>query len=71
MPAYSWVQNGLADWARDLLVGPDSRVGRAFRRDSILRHSEGARQGSLESAHRVWSLVVLEYWLRKWEVDLA
>ncbi|HJQ68933.1 MAG TPA: asparagine synthase (glutamine-hydrolyzing) [Blastocatellia bacterium] len=71
VPAYSWVQNGLADWARDLLVGPDSRVGRAFRRDSILRHSESARGGSLESAHRVWSLVVLEYWLRKWEVDLA
>jgi asparagine synthase (glutamine-hydrolysing) len=71
VPAYLWLQNGLAVWAHDLLLGSDSRLAKSFRHDSMRRYLEAARLGDSQAAHRVWTLIVLEMWLRTWKVNFA
>ena len=71
VPAYRWLQEDLADWARDCLLRPESRIAAAFRRDSMHRYLERARSGDLQAAHRVWTLIILEMWLQTWKVNLA
>lgn len=71
VPAYIWIQNGLAGWAYDLLLGTGSRIARAFRHDSMRRYLHAAELGNQQAAHRVWTLIVLELWLRTWKVNFA
>ncbi len=69
-PAYRWLQTGLDKWAGEQLLGTDSRVGEAFDREEIARLIAASRAGEGDAAHRVWMLIVLEYWLRAWDVRL-
>jgi asparagine synthase (glutamine-hydrolysing) len=71
VPAYQWLQQGLAPWAGDLIAGRDSRLGRVIRRDAAAALVQRAASGQQKAAHKVWSLVILELWLRAWSVDLA
>ena len=70
VPAYRWLQTGLAPWAEDRLVGPDSRVGAAFNRDGVRSIVSRAARGDLQAAHETWLLIVLECWLQAWDATL-
>jgi asparagine synthase (glutamine-hydrolysing) len=71
VPAYRWLQTGLAPWAEDLLVGTDSRIGAAFNRDAVRSIVARASRGDLRAAHEAWLLIVLECWLRAWNATLS
>lgn len=71
IPAYGWLRQGLDRWASEMLLGESSRVARAFRSEPIRQMIEQAQLGLGDAAHRVWILIVLEYWLQAWNVDLA
>jgi asparagine synthase (glutamine-hydrolysing) len=70
VPAYRWLREGLDGWARDTLLGAESRLARAFDREAMSRLIENSRQGIGDASHRVWLLLVLEIWLRTWDADL-
>ncbi len=70
VPAYQWLQTGLDKWAGEQLLGTDSRVADSFDREEITRLIAASRAGEGDAAHRVWMLIVLEYWLRAWDVRL-
>ncbi|MCA1816673.1 MAG: asparagine synthase (glutamine-hydrolyzing) [Acidobacteria bacterium] len=71
VPAYRWLREGLDSWARDTLLGAESRLARAFDREAVSRTVEDARQGIGDARHRVWLLLILETWLRVWDAQLA
>jgi asparagine synthase (glutamine-hydrolysing) len=70
VPAYRWLRQGLGPWARDVLLGPGSRVGRAFASQPMAAICSQAEAGVASAANRVWLLIVLEYWLRAWDAQL-
>jgi len=70
VPVNGWLKNGLGDWARQILIGTNSRIGSAFSQENITRLIASAEQGSVEAAAKVWLLIVLEFWLQAWDVKL-
>jgi hypothetical protein len=70
VPAYRWLREGLDGWARDTLLGAESRLARAFDREAMSRLIENSRQEIGDASQRVWLLLVLEIWLRTWDADL-
>lgn len=71
VPAYAWLQDGLSGWAEEMLLGPASRSARAFRRDVVKSLIVRSAAGDSGSAHNVWSLLILELWLRSSGADFA
>ena len=70
VPVNSWLQSGLNDWARDILLDSSSRSAKAFSKEFVSERLSASKNGDLKAAGDVWLLIVLELWLRKWEVDL-
>jgi asparagine synthase (glutamine-hydrolysing) len=71
VPAQKWLANGLEPWANDVLLGQKSRLGHAFSRDRLADLLVKASQGLSGESESVWLLLILEFWLRVWNVDLA
>jgi asparagine synthase (glutamine-hydrolysing) len=71
VPAQQWLANGLGGWAREILLGKNSRLGAAFSRDALNELLIKASQGSQHDADSIWVLLVLEFWLRVWKMDLV
>lgn len=70
VPAYQWLQAGLETWAAETLLAPAGRLFGAFDQEAVKDLLRKSREGDLTAAHQVWSLIVLELWLRAWEVNL-
>jgi len=70
VPVNGWLQTGLANWAKDVLTGNDSRISAAFKLEKINDLIAGAERGSLQASANVWLLLVLEFWLRAWDARL-
>jgi len=71
VPVNSWLQDGLNDWARDVLLSSSSCSANAFSKEFVSERLSAAKNGDQKAASDVWLLIVLELWLKKWEVDLA
>ncbi len=70
VPVNDWLKTGMSNWARDVLLGANSRVISGFSKDVINRLILSAEQGSTEAAGKVWLIIVLEFWLQAWNVSL-
>jgi asparagine synthase (glutamine-hydrolysing) len=70
VPVNGWLQNGLGNWARDVLTGGNSRIVPAFTLQRINDLIAGAEKGAVQSAANVWLLLVLEFWLQAWDARL-
>jgi asparagine synthase (glutamine-hydrolysing) len=70
VPVNGWLQNGLGNWARDVLTGSNSRIVPAFTLERINELIAAAEKGSVQSAGNVWLLLVLEFWLQAWDARL-
>jgi asparagine synthase (glutamine-hydrolysing) len=66
VPAYGWLADGLAGWAHDRLVGADSAVAELLDRKAMQAVVGRSAGGDTSAAHQVWSLLVLDEWLRAW-----
>lgn len=66
VPAYEWLKGSLGDWAEDLVAKPSSRLATYFDSAAMARTASAARQGDVGAAHKVWALIVLEFWLQRW-----
>jgi asparagine synthase (glutamine-hydrolysing) len=67
VPAYRWLSEELKDFVMDVL-GPQSYVSAIFQKgvlaEIISRGTEG--DAVLMDRHRLWSILVLELWFKRW-----
>jgi asparagine synthase (glutamine-hydrolysing) len=70
VPVNGWLQDGLGSWARDVLTGRDSRIAEGFSRDGLNELVQRAEQGVGDAAGKVWLLIVLEFWLQRWDASV-
>ena len=69
-PANLWLQNGLEGWARDTLLSKEGKLSEVFSKEVMETSIEQASLGKGHGGERVWMLIVLELWLRVWDVSL-
>lgn len=70
VPAYAWLSGPLRDFAHDAIAAPGAKLrGRmdGVALDAALSAGTGP-EASVVERHRLWNLLVLELWLRRWEV---
>ena len=67
VPLDHWFRNELREQAYDILLAPESRDRGLFQAETIQRLLDEHSQGIFDHAYRLWSLLVLELWLREWQ----
>ena len=58
-------------WAVEHLVGKQAKLKYLFQPQEMERQLRRAATGELEAANKSWLLIVLETWLREFDVDVA
>lgn len=66
VPAYRWLSGPLNKWAEDMLCGYESRFAGYFDVATLKPVLEAAGRGNDNAAHKIWVLLVAEYWMRQW-----
>lgn len=72
VPVSQWLaDDGFSRWAIEHLGGKQGRLKHLFHAEEMQRQLSRAAAGDLEAADRSWVLLVLETWLRVFDVDVA
>ena len=72
VPVCQWLtEDHFADWVRQHLTGNESKLGLCFDRARMEMELRAASTGDLRAGQRVWLLIVLETWLREFDVELV
>lgn len=66
VPLDHWFRDELREMTHDTLLGESARVGSFFRREAIEQLVDEHESKQFDHAYRLWSLLVLELWLREW-----
>ncbi|QDV22287.1 asparagine synthase (glutamine-hydrolyzing) [Aureliella helgolandensis] len=66
VPLGSWFQRELKDITVSRMLGDDSRLHQFFRPEAIAKLVDQHMQGKVNHCYRLWNLLVLESWLRRW-----
>ncbi len=66
VPLDYWFRNELRDMARDVLLDARTCSRGYFRPETVRRLLDDHQQGRFDHASRLWSLLVLELWHRRW-----
>jgi asparagine synthase (glutamine-hydrolysing) len=70
VPMGTWFRGELGTLFEDEVLAPDARTGAYLQAPVVRRLYEEQRAGTTEHAHRLWTILTLERWLRTLEVDL-
>ena len=65
VPAYNWLANGMSSWAEDRIVA-GRRLEELINLTPVQTALSNAARGDWAAAHKVWVLVILDYWLEAW-----
>ncbi|HWO43249.1 MAG TPA: asparagine synthase (glutamine-hydrolyzing) [Candidatus Eisenbacteria bacterium] len=72
VPAYNWLRDDKINrWAHEHLTGRRSRLAAALKSFVVEEELSLASHGESKAAHKIWLLVVLETWLRAYDVELT
>ncbi len=66
VPLDHWFRNELREITHDSLLGESARINNYFRREAVERLVNEHESRQFDHAYRLWSLLVLELWLREW-----
>lgn len=66
VPLGTWFQNELRPLAEQRLMGTDARCHHFFRPDTLRRLLDEHLSGKVNHCYRLWNLLILESWLRRW-----
>jgi asparagine synthase (glutamine-hydrolysing) len=69
VPLDSWFRHDLKPLAEDLLLSPNARCHAFLRPEAIRSLWDIHQQKIYDYSARLWSLVMLEEWLRRWDVE--
>jgi asparagine synthase (glutamine-hydrolysing) len=71
VPVAGWLADGRFNgWAVEHLVGNQSKLKHLFQPEEMRRYLSRAAAGDLPAAGKSWLLIVLETWLREFQVDV-
>jgi asparagine synthase (glutamine-hydrolysing) len=68
VPVYEWLSGRLKGWARDILLDPRAKIAAWIEPAALRRAYDDATRAESGPTprHRLWSLLVLELWMRRW-----
>jgi asparagine synthase (glutamine-hydrolysing) len=66
VPLDHWFRHELKEMTCDLLLSPSSRCANFLRPEALLSLWDAHQAGHFDHSPRLWSLVMLECWLREW-----
>ena len=66
VPAYYWIQSDLLNFAKENLESKN--LEKFFDKNQLVFLLEKVKNGDLQSAHKAWNLIILNKWMRKWNV---
>ena len=67
VPLGSWFQNELRELTRERLLSTESRCHQFLRPDAIQVLVDQHMTGKVNHSYRMWNLLILESWLRRWQ----
>jgi len=67
VPLGSWFQNELRELTCERLLSTESRCHQFLRPDAIQALVDQHMTGKVNHSYRMWNLLVLETWLRRWQ----
>jgi asparagine synthase (glutamine-hydrolysing) len=72
VPVCQWLQDdGFRGWAEEHLTGKQSKLKHLFQRQEMEGQLRRAGTGDLVAANKCWLLIVLETWVREFDVDVT
>ncbi|MEM9643827.1 MAG: asparagine synthase (glutamine-hydrolyzing) [Planctomycetota bacterium] len=66
IPIGGWFRNELKPMVHDTLLSPDARSRSFFRSDAVSELVRSHESGEHNHGYRLWNLLILELWLRRW-----
>lgn len=66
IPIGAWFRDELKPMVHDTLLAPDARIQPYLRQDFIAELVEAHETGRQNHGYRLWNLLILEKWLRRW-----
>jgi len=66
VPAYVWLRDTLAEWAQDRLRQSNRTLRHWIDTSEVAPIFGAARNGDIKAAHKIWVLIVLDAWARRW-----
>ncbi|TWT84152.1 Asparagine synthetase [glutamine-hydrolyzing] 1 [Planctomycetes bacterium CA13] len=66
IPIANWFRNELKPMVHDTLLGDDARIAPYMRREVIEELVRAHEQNEHNHGYRLWNLLILEKWLRRW-----
>ncbi|WP_420547780.1 asparagine synthase (glutamine-hydrolyzing) [Curvivirga sp.] len=67
IPVYRWLEESQFNASiLDDLTNSDSKLGGLFDKKVISLELQNALKGSLEAQHKIWSLIILNKWMKRW-----
>ena len=66
VPIADWFRGPLVEMTNDLLRSRDSMISRYLRPEGVGNLVEEHQSGKRNHCYRLWNLLVLEKWLRRW-----
>jgi asparagine synthase (glutamine-hydrolysing) len=71
VPVYRWLRDEkFVRWVMEHLTGQRAKVKNLFERHMIERQVLQAKANEHTEAHKLWTLIVLESWLREFDVEI-
>jgi asparagine synthase (glutamine-hydrolysing) len=71
IPVNRWLaEDEFSRWTRELLTGKRARLRRLFNPHEIVKQIDRAARGDHAAAPKTWLLIVLETWLREYNVEI-
>jgi asparagine synthase (glutamine-hydrolysing) len=67
VPLPAWFRGPLRQPLTDLLLAPDARINQVLQPEAVRRLAERHWSGQGDEGYRLWCLLVLEIWWRRWE----
>lgn len=68
VPVYDWLAGPLSTWAQEVLLSPRARLREWFEAKELMAvvNAGVASGGDTMARHRIWNLLILEIWMRRW-----
>ena len=66
IPIGGWFRGELKPMVHDTILAEDAKISRFFRRDTVASLVRAHESGEQNHGYRLWNLLILEVWLRRW-----
>lgn len=67
VPIAKWFRGPLAGLLRETIVAPDARINAYLKSEAVSRLVASHLDGRTNEGYRLWNLLMLELWLRRWQ----